>query len=173
MEKTARYQEMEISDEFHELDYEHHRIQASRGVLEQAARQLRSFARWVTGCRVESDELVEDTLTLFLAKDRVLTDHMLCFADLLMLFRRLYQAPDDLASTTEQAQWVTVLSLPEREVSALVIGAGLDLAEAAELLGLSPEQARPMLDHVRILILTGQLTLPDWLLPAETSLSLS
>lgn len=73
-----------MPDEYIDLEYDLHRVEASRGVLEMAVRQLRAFARCITANKTEADELVEDTLMLFLAEDRILRECNHCFVELLI-----------------------------------------------------------------------------------------
>ncbi|MFN3608427.1 MAG: hypothetical protein ACK4Y9_05125, partial [Hyphomonas sp.] len=80
MENRAKSQRPEMPDEFVDLEYDLHRVEASRGVLELAVRQLRAYARCITANKAEADEMVEDTLMLFLAEDRILRHCETCFA---------------------------------------------------------------------------------------------
>ncbi|ABI76383.1 hypothetical protein HNE_3144 [Hyphomonas neptunium ATCC 15444] len=172
MDKRAKFQKPEMPDEFVDLEYDLHRVEASRGVLEIAVRQLRAFARCMTASKSEADELVEDTLMLFLAEDRVLRECDTCFAELLEVFRRVHGrtvliqasrgAPDK-----EYAGFMQI-ALPEREVAALVIGGGMMPAQAAELLKLSPTQTEALLETARRKL--GPTSLPEWpFLPASAS----
>lgn len=153
-----------MPDEYVDLEYDLHRVEASRGVLEMAARQLRAFALCITANRTEADELVEDTLMLFLAEDRILRECDRCFAELLEVFRRVHSraalmpasrpAPEHLYAGYMQ------LALPERELAALVMGGGISVSTAAGLLGISPAQAECIHDAIRCKL--GAVSLPEW-----------
>lgn len=161
-----------MPDEFVDLEYDLHRVEASRGVLELAVRQLRAFARCVTASKSEADELVEDALMLFLAEDRVLRECQACFAQLLNVFRRVQGRGSifQLSRVTADREYVSFLQLPlpEREVAALVLSGGMTEATAADLLGLTAAQAKTLLQSARRKL--GSTRLPEWpFLPASGS----
>ena len=161
-----------MPDEYIDLEYDLHRVEASRGVLELAARQLRAFARCVTANRTEADELVEDTLMLFLAEDRVLRESDTCFAQLLDVFRRVHARvalaqPARIPTDKDYAGYMQ-LALAEREMAALVIGGGMTTAQAADLLQLTEAEAELLLENVKRK--PGSANLPEWpFLPAGGS----
>lgn len=164
MEKRAKSQRPEMPDEYIDLEYDLHRVEASRGVLELAVRQLRAFARCVTANKSEADELVEDTLMLFLAEDRVLRHCDTCFAQLLEVFRRVYGRTALIQASRgvpdkEYAGFMQI-ALPEREVAALVIGGGMTASHTAELLGLSLAEVQLLLESGREKL--GLVHLPEW-----------
>lgn len=153
-----------MPDEFVDLEYDHRRVEASRGVLELAVRQLRAFARCVTGNRAKADALVEDTLMLFLAEDRILNECETCFADLVDVFRRVNSgiSPVAAASPAPDADYTGLMRLPvpEREVAALIDGAGMTPAQAADILGLSELDAVKLMSNAKAQL--GDRPLPDW-----------
>lgn len=168
MEKRAKSQRPEMPDEFVDLEYDLNRVEASRGVLELAVRQVRAFARCVTANKSEADELVEDTLMLFLAEDRVLREPGTCFEQLLEVFRKVHARALSLnasrgAPDREHAVFLQ-LPLAEREVAALVMEGGMSLSHAAGLLRLSLHEAQALLEKAQSKI--GLNPLPEWpLLP--------
>ena len=153
-----------MPDEFVDLEYDHRRLEASRGVLELAVRQLRAFARCVTGNRARADVLVEDTLLLFLAEDRILNECETCFADLVDVFRRVSAgvSPVSSASPAPDAAYAAMMRLPlaEREVAALMKGAGMTAAQAGEILGLTELDAAALMANAGAQL--GDRPLPDW-----------
>lgn len=153
-----------MPDEYIDLEYDLHRVEASRGVLELAARQLRAFARCITANKTEADELVEDTLMLFLAEDRVLRHCDTCFAQLLEVFRRVYgrTALIQASKGIPDKEYVGFMqiALPEREVVALVIGGGMSASHTAGLLGLSLNEVHTLLETAREKL--GSVQLPEW-----------
>lgn len=172
MEKRAKIQKPEMPDEFIDLEYDLHRVEASRGVLELAARQLRAFARCLTANRTEADDMVEDTLMLFLAEDRILRESDACLSDLLDVFRRVNSRAALIQTTkaTADKAYVAYLQfpMPEREVAALVMGGGMSVSQTAVLLRLSPADVETLLDSVRRKL--GSATLPEWpFLPAGSN----
>lgn len=164
MEKRVKFQRPEMPDEYVDLEYDLHRVEASRGVLELAVRQLRAFARCVTANKAEADDMVEDTLMLFLAEDRVLRESETCFAELLEVFRRVHGRIALIQSSRgvperEYAAFMQ-LALPERELAALVLSGGMKASHAADLLGLSLAATESLLNTVRQKL--GPNTLPEW-----------
>lgn len=153
-----------MPDEFIDLEYDNQRVEASRGVLELAVRQLRAFARCVTGNRAKADALVEDTLMLFLAEDRILNECETCFADLVDVFRRVNAgiSPLATASPLPDADYTALLRLPvaEREAIALIDGAGLAPAQAADILGIPELDAVQLMANAKAQL--GDRPLPDW-----------
>jgi len=153
-----------MPDEFVDLEYDLRRVEASRGVLELAVRQLRAFAKCVTANRIEADELVEDALMLFLAEDRILRECDACFAELVEVFRRVHArvALIQVSRTSPDKEYAALihLSLPEREVAALVMGAGMSLPQAAGLLGLPLIDIEVLLQCARSKL--GTASLPEW-----------
>ena len=153
-----------MPDEFVDLEYDLHRVEASRGVLELAVRQLRAFARCVTASKNEADELVEDALMLFLSEDRVLRECQACFAELLDVFRRVHGRGSifQMSRVTADREYTgfMLLTLSEREVAALVLSGGMSEAKAADLLGLNAAQAHTMLQSARRKL--GSTRLPEW-----------
>lgn len=153
-----------MPDEFVDLEYDHRRVEASRGVLELAVRQLRAFARCVTGNRAKADALVEDTLMLFLAEDRILNESNSCFADLVDVFRRVNAgvSPVSSASPAQDADYAAIMRLPvaAREVAALIKGASMTPAQAADILGLTELDAESLMANAKAQL--GDRPLPDW-----------
>lgn len=153
-----------MPDEYVDLEYDLRRVEASRGVLELAVRQLRAFAKCVTANRTEADELVEDTLMLFLSEDRILNECETCFAELLEVFRRVHArvALIQTSRTSPDKEYAALLqlALPEREVAALVLGAGMSVSQAAGLLGLSPVEIEVLLESVQPKL--GAASLAEW-----------
>lgn len=153
-----------MPDEYVDLEYDLHRVEAGRGVLELAVRQLRAFARCVTASRTEADDLVEDTLMLFLAEDRVLRECETCFAELLEVFRRVYSriALIQAARTVPEREYAGFmqLALPEREVAALALSGDMSARHTADLLGLTLAETEALLEAVRQKL--GADTLPRW-----------
>lgn len=164
MEKRGRFQRPEMPDEFVDLEYDLHRVEARRGVLELAVRQLRAFARCLTANRAEADDLVEDTLMLFLSEDRILRESEACFAELLVVLRRVQPRADliQLSRSAPEQDYAPFLSLPlpEREVAALVISGGMSAFHAGELLELPLTDIERLLDSA-ITRLAGR-RLPEW-----------
>lgn len=164
MEKRARFQRPEMPDEFVDLEYDLHRVEARRGVLELAVRQLRAFARCLTANRTEADDLVEDTLMLFLAEDRILRESEACFAELLVVLRRVQPRAGliQLSRSAAEPDYAAFLTLPmpEREVAALVISGGMSASHAAELLELPLPEVENLLQSA-ITRLEGA-RLPEW-----------
>lgn len=164
MEKRTKIQRPEMPDEFVDLEYDLHRVEADRGVLEMAVRQLRAYARCITANKNEADELVEDTLMLFLAEDRILRESHRCFAELLEVFRRVH-ARAALIQTSrsvperEYAGYMQ-LPLPERELAAFVMGGGMSVPASADLLGLSVAEAELL--HQAVQRRLGGISLPEW-----------
>ena len=160
-----------MPDEYIELEYDLHRVEASRGVLEIAVRQLRAFARCITANKTEADELVEDTLMLFLAEDRILRECDHCFAELLEVFRRVHSRAALIQTSHpvpehEYAGYMK-LALPERELAALVMGGGMNMSTAAGLLGMSLAEAECIQSTIRRKL--GAASLPEWPFIAGTS----
>lgn len=153
-----------MPDEFIDLEYDRQAVEADRGVLELAVRHMRAFARYVTGNRGEADALVEDSLLLYLAEDRVLSQAGSCFTDLLGVFRRVRaRLPMAYAgSQPPEPDFAALMTLPleAREAAALVFGAGLPVARAARLLQISGEEAESLIDVVRCRI--GAEGVPSW-----------
>lgn len=153
-----------MPDEYIDLEYDLHRVEASRGVLEMAVRQLRAFARCITANKTEADELVEDTLMLFLAEDRILRECNHCFAELLEVFRRVHSRAALIQTSRISPErpytGYMQLALPERELAALVMGGGISVSTAAGLLGLSLVEAECIHDSVRCKL--GSMSLPEW-----------
>ena len=153
-----------MPDEFVDLEYDSQRVEANRGVLELAARQLRAFARCLIGNRADADGLVEDTLMLFLAEDRMHCETDACFAELLEVFRRVNgrlplsavsrKAPD------EDFADIMKLSLAEREIASLILGARMPVFQAAGILQMTPSEAEALLEKARAGLGDGKL--PDW-----------
>ncbi|MBY9066417.1 hypothetical protein K1X12_05880 [Hyphomonas sp. WL0036] len=164
MEKSVKVQRPEMPDEYVELEYDQQRLAASRGVLELAVRQLRAFARCATGSVNEADELVEDALMLFLAEDRVVDEAGACFAELLRMFRTAYERNDALLAgrVTPDDQLATLmqLTLPEREIAALCLGAGMTAEQAATLLEIPNEDAMCLLEGCRSKLRVQDI--PEW-----------
>lgn len=164
MENRAKIQRPEMPDEFIDLEYDLHRVEASRGVLELAVRQLRAFALCLMSSRTEADDMVEDTLMLFLAEDRILRESDACFAELLDVFRRVHGRAMLIqgAGPPPERQYAGYLQLPmpEREVAALVIGGGMTLHLAAGLLKIPAQEAERLLDSLRRR--PGSSSLPEW-----------
>lgn len=153
-----------MPDEYIDLEYDLHRVEASRGVLEMAVRQLRAFARCITGNKTEADELVEDTLMLFLAEDRILRECDHCFAELLEVFRRVHSRAaliqPSRPSPEQQYAGYMKLALLERELAALVMGGGIRMSTAADILGMSLAEAECI--HCSIQCKLGAASLPEW-----------
>jgi hypothetical protein len=169
MEKLAKIQRPEMPDEFVDLEYDLHRVEASRGVLELAVRQLRAFALCLTASRTEADDMVEDTLMLFLAEDRILRESDTCFAELLDVFRRVHGRAALIQAHRPQPerQYAGYLQLPmqEREVAALVMGGGMSAHQAAGLLKMPGAEAERLVESIRRR--PGLASLPEWpFLPA-------
>lgn len=142
-----------MQDEYADPEYDRQCIAASRGVLELAVRQLRAFARFVAIDQNQADELVEDTLLLFLADDRVLCDADACFAELLSFFRKTHARmpvteTEGLVSGAGYGAML-LLTIPEREIAALCISARMGVGQAAGLLCLCPEEAVRLLESGR------------------------
>ena len=153
-----------MPDEYVDLEYDLHRVEADRGVLETAVRQLRAYARCITANKTEADELVEDSLMLFLAEDRNLRACQLCFAELLEVFRRVHSRAALIQTSRsvpeqEYAPYLQLL-LPEREIAALVMGGGMSVPVSADLLGMPVSEAELLLQAVRRKIEDGRL--PGW-----------
>lgn len=153
-----------MQDEYADPEYDRQCIEASRGVLELAVRQLRAFARFVTIDQNQADELVEDTLLLFLADDRVLCDADACFAELLRFFRKTHAR---MTATVTEGRVagsgygaMLLLTVPEREVAALCISARMGVGQAADLLCLCPEEAGRLLKSGRSKLEFDAV--PDW-----------
>lgn len=153
-----------MPDEFVDLEYDLHRVEADRGVLELAVRQLRAFARCITANKTEADELVEDTLMLFLAEDRILRECDRCFAELLGVFRRVHSGvalvQGARAAPEREYAGFMQLALAERELAALVISGGMSVSTGAELLEMSLAEAEFLLQGVQRKL--GSVTLPEW-----------
>ena len=172
MENRAKIQRPEMPDEFIDLEYDLHRVEASRGVLELAVRQLRAFAVCLTASRTEADDMVEDTLMLFLAEDRILRESDTCFAELLDVFRRVHgratlvQTPR-LQPERQYASYLQ-LPMPEREVAALVMGGGMSPHQAADLLKMPEAEVAGLVESTRLR--PGSASLPEWpFLPAGST----
>ena len=153
-----------MPDEYVDLEYDLHRVEADRGVLELAVRQLRAFARCITANKTEADELVEDTLMLFLAEDRTLRECHHCFAELLEVFRRVHSRAALIQASRavperEYAGYMQ-LSLPERELAALVMGGGMSVLVSADLLGLPVVEAELL--HQAVQRKLDGASLPEW-----------
>lgn len=174
MEYRAGIQKAEMPEEFIDFDYDNRRVESDRGVLELAARHLRAFARYVTTGDAEADTLVEDTLLLFLAEDQAHETLGTCFAQLLSIFRRVRTRPltsSPSADVSVDYASLMRLSPAEREVVALVLGAGLMPAQAAALLRIEPSEAERLLDSARAAI--GDGSVPVWpLLPGVLAVTL-
>lgn len=153
-----------MPDEFVDLEYDLHRVEASRGVLELAVRQLRAYARCITANKAEADEMVEDTLMLFLAEDRILRHCETCFAQLLDVFRRVHgrAARIQASRSTPDRDYAGFLMvpLPEREVVALMIGGGFSAPQSAALLGLTPTDVQALFENACRRL--GSTRLPEW-----------
>ena len=153
-----------MPDEFVDLEYDQQRLEASRGVLELAVRQLRSFARCITGNRSEADELVEDTLMLFLAEDRFLREAGSCFAELLSVFRRVHARSTSLSPsrTPPEPQYAALmqLSLAEREMAALCMGAGISACQAGDILEIPSADAEALFGAARARLQPSDI--PEW-----------
>lgn len=161
-----------MPDEFADFEYDQQRLEASRGVLELAVRQLRAFARCVSGNRAEADELVEDTLMLFLSEDRVLGEAGACFGELLKIFRntQLRTETFQASNTTPDPEFAALMhfGLPEREVAALCLGAGMTAESAAPMLEITTEDAQRMLEECRARLRVEDI--PEWpFMPAPQS----
>ena len=153
-----------MPDEFVDLEYDLHRVEASRGVLELAVRQLRAFALCLTASRTEADDMVEDTLMLFLAEDRILRESDTCFAELLDVFRRVHGRASLIQASRAQPERLFAsylqLPMPEREVAALVIGGGMSPCQAAELLRIPDTEAERLAESARRRPCAASL--PEW-----------
>ncbi len=172
MEHRAKIQRPEMPDEFIDLEYDLHRVEASRGVLELAVRQLRAFALCLTSSRTEADDMVEDTLMLFLAEDRILRESDACFAELLDVFRRVHGRATLIQGARPQPERLYAsylqLPMPEREVAALVMGGGMTPQLAASLLKMPVAEAERLVDSIRRR--PGSASLPEWpFLPAGST----
>jgi len=173
MDDRAGTLRAEMAEEFLDLDYDQHQVAATRGVLELAARQLRAFARGVTASRMEADQLVEDTLLLYLSEDRDLQDCEACFTDLVDVFRRVCAgrsaSPHFGAAPDPGYAGVLLLTMPEREVAVMVIGGNIALKETARMLRLDLAEADRLLKNAREKL--GEAGIPLWPFVAECAAS--
>jgi hypothetical protein len=175
MEKRAKIQRPEMPDEFIDLEYDLHRVEASRGVLELAVRQLRAFALCLTASRTDADEMVEDTLMLFLAEDRILRESDTCFAELLDVFRRVHGRATLFQGARPQPdrQYASYLQLPmrEREVAALVMGGGMSAHQAADLLKMPEADVARLAESIRSRTVSASLKVWPFLPAGSTEQS--
>lgn len=121
--------------------------------VEQALRKVRAFTCLVIGNRVEADEIVEDALILYLSTDPDPENVEEACAYMIGAVRRLLRTTGARArrgADLEQALAPLLdLRLDTREVAALHLGAGLSVADVAQLLGMDISEALSALDLVR------------------------
>lgn len=127
-------------------------LQTVMGV-EKVLRKVRAFTCLVIGNRVEADEIVEDALILYLSTDPDPQEADGSYAYMITAVRRLLRTAGARArrGTDLDAALAPLLQLPleTREIAAMHLGAGLPVGEAAQLLGMSAEDAAASLDVVR------------------------
>lgn len=121
--------------------------------VEKILKKVRAFACLVIGNRIEADEIVEDALILYLSTDPDPREADGSYAYMITAVRRLLRTMGARArrGSDLDAALAPLLQLPleTREIAALHLGAGLAVPDAANLLGITSEEAVIGLEAVR------------------------